>query len=216
MTVGDFAILLIRHPVVVLLAFLLTVGGMLRIVTEPPIYQSRAVVNFVMPGSAAFENFNVNLVVAASVTSLRLNSSQGEERVRARGGTAPYKVVLANRGNDEQPVYDQPYVTLLVTSPDPVQVGSTLTALQEVLRADLSERQLASGARPNALISARVVESSDKPTPFTGRRARALAALAVFGALLMVAGAMVAERHPIRLGRRWRRPAAPAVPAPSE
>jgi hypothetical protein len=208
-TIGDFAILLIRHPVVVLLAFLLAVGGMLRIVTEPAIYQSRAVVNFVMPGTTGFENFNISLVVAASVTSLRLNSEQGQERVHAQGGTAPYKVLLANRGNDEQPIHDQPYVTLLVTSTDPAMTGRTLSVLLKVLQADLNERQLEAGARPDAVITAKVVESSDKPTPLTGRRARSLGALALLGALAMIAGALVAERHPIRIRRRLARSAQP-------
>lgn len=202
MTIGDFANLLFRHPVVVLVTFLLAVGGMLRIVTEPTIYQSRAVVNFVMPGTTAFENFNISLVVAASVTSLRLNSEQGRERVRAAGGSAPYKVVLANRGNDEQPILDQPYVTVIVSSTDPAMTGHTLNALLKVLHADLNERQREAGARPDAVISAKVVESSDKPTPLTGRRARSLAALALLGGLAMIAGALLAERHPIRIRRR--------------
>lgn len=202
MTIGDFAILLIRHPVVLLLAFILTVGGMLQIVTKPPIYQSSAVVNFVMPGSATFETFSVNLVVAASVSSLRLNSEQGKDRVHARGGTAPYKIMLANRGNDEQPVYDQPYVTLVVNSTDRAQTARTLTALLDVLRADLYERQTQAGARPETVIATRVVESSTTPMPLTARRPRALAAMAIFGLLIAIAGAMVAERHPFRFGRR--------------
>jgi hypothetical protein len=201
MTIGDFANLLIRHPMVVLVTFLLAVGAMLRIVTEPPIYQSRAVVNFVMPGTTAFENFNTSLVVAASVTSLRLNSEQGRERVRTEGGGAPYKVLLANRGNDEQPIYDQPYVTLLVNSTDPAMTGRTLNALLKVLEVDLNERQREAGARPDAVITAKVVESSDKPMPLTGRRARSLAALALLGGLAMIAGALMAERHPVRLRR---------------
>ena len=202
MTIGDFANLLIRHPIVVLLTFVLAVGAMLRIVTERPIYQSRAVVNFVMPGTTAFENFNTSLVVAASVTSLRLNSEQGRQRVTAAGGSAPYKVVLANRGNDEQPILDQPYVTLIVSSTERAMADHTLNALLKVLHTDLNERQREAGARPDAVISAKVVESSDEPMPLTGRRMRSLAALAVLAVLTMIAGALMAERHPVRIRRR--------------
>jgi hypothetical protein len=207
MTIQDFALLLWRHPVVVLLVALLAAGGALHIATERPAYETRAVVNFLMPGSANFENFNISLVIDAAVTSLSLDSEDGARRVRRAGGTATYNVVLANRGNDEQPVHDQPYVTLVVRSKDPAEATRTLAVLLNVLRADVRDRQLGQGARPDALITTQVVASSDRPIALISRRTRALAAIALAGLLAMVTAARLADRHPrFRLRRLLRSP----------
>jgi hypothetical protein len=205
MTIQDLALLLWRHPVVVLLVGLVAAGAALQIVTERPAYETRAVVNFLMPGSANFENFNISLVVEGAVTALALDSPEGTARVRRRGGTAAYNVVLANRGNDEQPVHDQPYVTLIVNSRDPAQALHTLGVLLNVLRADLRDRQLRAGALPGALVTTQVVASSDRPMPLISRRTRALAAIGAAGLLAMMAGARLAERYP-RFRRRLRSP----------
>ncbi|WP_433181489.1 hypothetical protein [Actinoallomurus sp. CA-150999] len=202
MTIQDFALLLWRHPVVVLLAIFVTAGAALHLVTERPAYETRAVVNFLMPGSTGFENFNISLVVEGAVTALSLDSQDGAARVRRQGGTAAYDVVLANRGNDEQPVHDQPYVTLIVNSRDPAQASRTLAVLIGVLRADVRDRQVAAGARPDALITTQVVASSDRPIPLVSRRTRALAAIGAAGLLAMLVAALMAERHPrLRLRR---------------
>jgi hypothetical protein len=196
MTIQDFALLLRRHPVVVLLVALLAAGAALQIVTQRPAYETRAVVNFLMPGSANFENFSISLVVEGAVTTLSLDSEDGVARVRRAGGTAKYDVVLANRGNDEQPVHDQPYVTLIVNSRDPAEASRTLTALLNVLRADVRDRQLRAGARPDALITTQVVASSDRPIALISRRTRALAAIGLAVLLAMMTAARLAERLP--------------------
>lgn len=202
MTVQDLALLLWRHPLAVLLVVLATAGAALHTVTARPVYETRAVVNFLMPGSANFENFNVSLVVAGTITSLNLDSPRGAEQVRAQGGTADYQVALANRGNDEQPVHDQPYVTLIVSSHSPAEATHTLTVLLDVLRSGLRDRQLAQGARPESLITTRVVASSDRPIALLSRRSRALAAIALAGLLGTVVAALIAERYPrLRLRR---------------
>jgi hypothetical protein len=206
MTIQDFALLLWRHPVVVLLVALLAAGAALQIVTERPAYETRAVVNFLMPGSANFENFSISLVIEGAVTTLSLDSGDGVARVRRAGGTADYDVVLANRGNDEQPVHDQPYVTLIVNSHDPAQASRTLTALLNVLRADVRDRQLRAGARPDALITTQVVASSDRPIALISRRSRALAAIGLAGLLAMIIVARLAERFPLPRLRLRRSP----------
>jgi hypothetical protein len=195
MTVHDLFSVLRRHPIIVMLVILLTAGAGIRLITEHPVYESRVVVNFSMPGDAGFGDFTFSVLVAAQITTESLNSAQGNSAVRALGGRATYEVVLANRGNEKFPVYDQPYVTLIVDSRDRAQTTATLDVLLRVLQAQLAGRQSDTGAQSQDFISAKAVTGSSTPVPQLPRRSRALGAIALAGLLALLALPLVADRR---------------------
>jgi hypothetical protein len=195
MTVHDLFSVLRRHPIIVMLVIVLTAGAAIRLIADHPVYESRVVVNFSMPGDAGFGDFTFSVLVAAQITTESLNSVQGNAAVRALGGRATYEVVLANRGNEKFPVYDQPYVTLIVDSRDEAQTTTTLDDLLTVLQTQLADRQSQTGATPRDFISAKAVTGSSTPVPQLPRRSRALGAIAMAGLLALLALPLIADRH---------------------
>lgn len=195
MTVHDLFAALRRHPIIVLIVILLTAGAGIRLITEHPVYESRVVVNFSMPGDAGFGDFTFSVLVAAQITTESLNSAQGQSAVRALGGLATYEVVLANRGNDKFPVHDQPYLTVIVDSRDLAQTTTTLDAVLNVMQTRLADRQRQAGSQPADFISAKAVTGSNTPVAQLPRRSRALGAIALAGLLALLALPLIADRH---------------------
>lgn len=214
MAIRDFAAVLRRHPWVTLAVAVLTALPVLRAQTAPPRYEARSVVTFLSPKAPfprnAFASFTPALVTMAEVSSRWLASEAARGRVRAAGGTADFQVVLANRGNQELPVHDQPNLTVIVTAKDAGRTRATLLAVLAVLRDRLRAQQAADGARPGSLISWQVTAGSDRAVPVSGRPSRAVLALLVLGALATILAAVTADRR-----RRWAdAPARAAAPAP--
>jgi hypothetical protein len=206
MSIRDFAEVLQRNFLVALLLIALTLFAAARVRTNPPIYQARTVVTLLAPPTSfprnSYASFTPDLTVMAEVTTRDMSSDQGRARVRRSGGTGDYQVILANRGNQELPIHDQPYLTVMASSPDPVRARQTLQAVLDIMHADLTARQVAEGATPSSLISGKLTTITSRPEAQTGRPTRTLAAITILGLLGIMYGTLLADRYRSRLRRR--------------
>lgn len=208
MTIRDYLVALRRQPVVALVGAALTLLLLVRAEIAPPDYQARAVVTLLSPQVPFprnnYASFSPDLVIAAEVSARSLSSAAGQRRVRQAGGTAGFEVARANRGNQELPIYDQPYLTFTTNSGDSGRAKRTLLAALAVFRSDLRQRQVQEGAKPGSLIGWRITAITNRPIPQTGQPSRELLAIGLLGSIGTVFAAILAERHRRRLGRLGR------------
>ncbi|TDD82366.1 hypothetical protein [Actinomadura rubrisoli] len=208
MAVRDFLMALRRNIWVTLVAVVLTAVVVVRVETAAPSYEARSVVTFLSPQSPfprnSFASFTPALVTMAEVSARWLDSPAGRDAVRAEGGDTGFQVVLANRGNQEQPIHDQPYLTLLVKADDPVRAHQSLLKVLGVLRDRLRREQSVQGAQPGSYISWQIAAGSDRAVPVIGRPSRAVLAVLLIGGIGALYAAVTADR------RRSRRRGAPA------
>jgi hypothetical protein len=211
MTFHDFVPMLWRNLVVVLLIAGLTMLFAFRAATAAPSYQARYVITLLQPSAPfprnSYASFTPDLVFMGEVAATLLSSGAGHQKVRQAGGTAPYQIVLVNRGSEQYPIRDQPYLALSATSPDSAQAQRTLMTLLQVLESEIRNRQLEAGALPGSLISWRVTKSTSDPIPLTGQPTRELLGIAILGTIGTVYAAVLADRFGlrIRLPRRRRK-----------
>jgi hypothetical protein len=203
--VRNFVAVLRRNPLVSLGLIVLTLLTAVGVMTIPPAYQARTVVTFLAPPTSlprnSYASFTPDLTVMAEVAARDMAGPPSRAAVRRAGGTADYEVVLANRGNEELPIHDQPYVTVLTSSRDPAAAQRTLQAVLGVLRANLTARQTRVGASAGSLVSWKLTAVTNQPVPQSGRPTRTLAAIAVLGVLGTVYGTLLADRRRSRPAR---------------
>ncbi|MQY03465.1 hypothetical protein [Actinomadura macrotermitis] len=213
MTLRDFVAAVFRRPLVALVMVALTAALAFQTVARSPTYEARSVLTFLSPLKApqnAFSNFPPYLVLMADVSARVLASPVGHRAVRRQGGTADFQVLLANRGSQEVPIHDQPYLTVVTRSTSRAAAQRTLVLVQQVLHQELRTRQLKAGADPRSLISWRITASTSQPLADTGKPSRQLAGVLLLGLLGTVYAALLADRFAPRLRLRARaaRPAA--------
>ncbi|MFC6878538.1 MULTISPECIES: hypothetical protein [Actinomadura] len=205
MTFRDFFVSVRRRPLVTLIMAALTGLVALQTLAAAPSYEARAVLTFLSPQPSSrntFATFPPFLVLMAEVSARGLDSPAGRRAVRRAGGRAGFQVALANRGSQEVPVHDQPYVTISSASTRPAEARRTLQAVEDVLRDELRRRQVEAGARGRSVITWRVTESTRDPIAITGMPTRRLAAILLMGAIATVYAAVLADRRAPRLNAR--------------
>jgi len=206
--VRDFFGALVRNPLVVLLFAALTAIPLIRVELAEPRYQARSVVTFLSPAAPfprnAFASFTPALVTMAEVSSRWLQGSVARRTIRAEGGTGQYQVLIANRGSEEVPIHDQPYLTVTTTAAEPGQARQTMQTVLKVLRNKLRSDQVNEGARPGSYISWQITAGSDRPVAVAGRPSRALIAIMLIGGLGAVYAAVTVDRRRRRADRRDR------------
>ncbi|WP_131740488.1 hypothetical protein [Actinomadura roseirufa] len=204
MAIRDFVAALRRNLWVTMTAIVLTVLVIGRMETLPTDYEARSVVTFLSPKSPfprnAFASFTPSLVTMADVSARWLNSRDGRRAVVAEGGDRGFQVLLANRGNQEQPIHDQPYLTVVATARAPEQAHQTLLKVLGVLRDRLRRVQAAQGAQPGSYISWQIAAGSDRPVPVVGRPSRAALAVLLIGGIGAVYAAVTVDRRRRRAG----------------
>jgi hypothetical protein len=207
MTIRDLIVALRRHPVVVLVVVALTGATAWRIDTAAPVYRSEVTVALVNQDANgnSYSSFSANLLVVAHITGEQMNDGTTRDRVVAAGGARDYRVSMINRGNDEVPLYDQPYLDVYYDSPSPARATATIRATLSVLGATLRERQLTAGASGQALVGFRTVSGDEQPTLISPGPKRSLAAVLLIGLILMIFITRVADRRPTIDLTRWRR-----------
>ncbi|WP_242884381.1 hypothetical protein [Actinomadura litoris] len=209
MAIRDFVVALRRNPLVTILAVVLTALAVVRVELAAPRYEARTVVTFLTPPSSfprnVYASFTPALVTMAEVSSRWLDSADGRRAVRAAGGRGGFEVALANRGNQEQPIHDQPYLVLTVSAGSAEGARGTLLKLLGVLNDRVRSVQAAQGARPGSFITWRVAAGSDRAVPATGRPSRAFLAILLIGGIGGTCAAVTADR------RRRRRTSAPSA-----
>ncbi len=187
-----------RHRAAVLIVLVMTVGAAWALLRSAPVYTDSATVAFTAPRAEGLFNDVNGLLTVDALTADSVMSEQGQQQVRAAGGTASYKVALINLNDEDYPNYSDPYVTVTTTSTDPAATTRTFTALMSVLDKDLAAMQARDGAIPTAQIKARTIAAPSGPVDQTGSQKRVLLALL---ALAVIAAFMLSrflDRHPVR------------------
>jgi hypothetical protein len=201
----EIAALLRRHVVAVLVVAAIAAGVAYSIKRAPLTYQESATVYFTGPTSAANPNpyvtFSDALVEAAGTVAIIAMSPQGQQQVRAAGGTTAYDVALVNSYNLEFPLYGTPAVTVTSTSQDPTAVHQTFTSVTKVLERDLAERQAQVGVAPAHRIGIHIVNDTG-PVALVGSSKRVFAGLLVLTIIAALFVASFLDRHRLRLGLR--------------
>ncbi|MFC5751795.1 hypothetical protein [Actinomadura rugatobispora] len=206
MTIRHFGGALRRHPVVTLAAVTLTLLLALHVKTARPDYEVRSAITLLSPRAPfprnAYAGFTPALVTNAEISARTMGSEAGRRQVRAAGGTASYQVLLANRGNMEQPIHDQPHLTVTAVASTAEDARRTHAAVLEVMWRQLLDRQRVQGALPGSLISWQVTAGSGRPVPVTGRPSRRLLAIGLLGAVLTLYAAVAADRRRVTVASR--------------
>ena len=194
--------MLLRHRVAI--AIVALVAGMLsyQLIRESPGYTDSGSVTFTAPnGSVSMFQNTRSLQVVEEVTASYMMGSQGEQQVRAAGGTAPYSVAMLNLYNEEFPDYSQPYITIAAMSHHPEAAQQTFQAVLRVLLTATAMLQEQAGATPKNTVKATLAAAPTGAMAQDGSHKRSYAALAVLTIIAMYLVASV-------LDRRRRRPAA--------
>jgi hypothetical protein len=210
MTIRDVFVTLRRHPIVVCVVLALTAVTAWRIDTAPPLYRSEVTVALVNQDAQgnAYSSFGANLLVVAAISEQEMNDESARDRVVAAGGAHDYRISMINRGNDERPLYDQPYLDVYYDSPSPARAAATVRATIGVLGEQLRDRQLAAGASGRALVGLHTISGDEEPIMISPGHTRSLAAVLLIGLIVMIFIARLAEHHPaLDLSRRLRRTA---------
>jgi hypothetical protein len=197
-----------RHRIAI--AIVALAAGMLgyHLVRGNPGYIDSGSVHFIAPKNSVsmFQNTR-SLLVVEEAAAWYMMGSQGEQQVRAAGGTATYNVAMLNLYNEEFPNYGQPYVTIAVMSHYPEVARQTFRAVLGVLLKATVMLQEQVGATPKNEVRATLVAEPTGPIAQGGSHKRSYAALAVLTIIAIYTIARVLDRRRHRRHRR-RRPAA--------
>lgn len=204
MTLPEIPALIWRHVVAVLLVLAISAGAAYSIKRTPPTYQESVTAVFIAPPSAQFPNpyasFNSALITTAELMTRYLMGPQGQQQVRAAGGTAEYAVSLVNLYNQQYPNYSQPYAQISALSTDPGTVHKTFLAVTQLLTDRLTETQ----AQEDVPVRSRVgihIAADAGPLVQPGSSKRVFAGLLVLTIVAVLFVAAFLDKHPIRLRR---------------
>jgi hypothetical protein len=205
----DIVALLRRHLIAVLVVCAVVGGYGYHVIHKNPGYVDAATVGFVGPraGGSVFSNYR-GLLSTEEATAWFMMGPQGEQEVRAAGGTTDYNVALSNSFNEEYPDYSTPYVDVTTTSLDPTAAANTFTAVMKVLTTSLAAQQRREGARSQSEITTVMAAAPTGPRSQGGSHKRSLAALAVLMIIAVFLTASLLDRRRPRsrgLGIRSRR-----------
>jgi hypothetical protein len=180
------------------LVILLTAAAGLYVKKTSSWYESRVTIAFVTTTTffhgQLYDHFTDNQVFAA-ITSKRLFANPGTLReIRRRGGTARLDYNVAHWGNEEVPVYDQPYATIRAISKDPAESRRTLDVALSLLTERLDAWQRDNGAGDRLMINWQPIDSIRGPEKQGLQVNRALAVLLLTGMVVTVWAAILAGR----------------------
>jgi hypothetical protein len=225
----DFVIALRRNWGVALVVAAITLVLVAHDVTTKPTYQTRAVITLLSPEAPfprnAYASFTPGLVVMSDVLAKSMTTAAARRTVVRDGGRGEFQVVLFNRGSEQYPIFDEPYLTVTTNAPSPAEAMATQRAVLAALDKELQQRQAKGGARPGSYISWRVTADTASAIMITGQPSRQLLATMILGFVVAVYASLLSDRHGHRLrsalrGLRRRRlttvpPAVPTVDAGS-
>jgi hypothetical protein len=204
----EIAGLLWRHLLAVLAVLIVAAGVAYTFKHTPPTYAETATLVFVPPHSGAHPNpleaSSGSILESAGTIAVQVMSPQGQQRVRAAGGTAQIDVELVNSYNLEYPDYSNPYLTVTTTSADFPAVHRTFTAVNKVLNDEFMAEEVQNDVTPNNQIQI-VMAGDTGPLTQTGSSKRTLGGLIILTIVAIFAVAAFFDRHPVRLMRSGRR-----------
>jgi hypothetical protein len=145
------------------------------------------------------------LIVTSDMMARSMMSPESQQLVRQAGGSVGYQVDLVNLYNLEYPNYSVPYVTVSVTSGDPVAVENTFNAVLRVLTDELRSWQAGQGIPSINQIELYTLSGSKGVVSLSGSPMRSMAALLVLTIIALFLVAAFLDKHQIWL-RRFRAP----------
>lgn len=194
------------------LIFLVAAGAMAWVRFRSPLYQSSVTVAFITKTNhfqgEVYDHFTDNHIYMALATARYFDNPGTRERLRSMGGTAAFHFDVAHWGNEELPVYGQPYATLQSLSDDSNESINTLNLALKLLTEKVRRLQTASGASGRVMIKWEPIGSIIGPDRQGLQRGRATVGIALIAVLGSVAVLSMTRARPG--GRPGRSPAPPA------
>ncbi|MFC4529939.1 hypothetical protein [Sphaerisporangium dianthi] len=156
-----------------------------------PLYQSSVTVAFITKTDhfkgEVYDHFTDNHIYMALATARYFDNPSTKERLRAMGGTAAFHFEVAHWGNEELPVYGQPYANLQALSDNPKESIDTLNLALQFLTQKLQRLQTSSGASGKVMIKWQPIGSVMGPERQSLQRGRAMAGIVLTTLLSSVA-----------------------------
>lgn len=217
MTARGLIAIFLRRWYIVAFGAILTVAGMYVTLHQPGVYWTKVTVILLAPAEEYFPNKiqdpHYALAPMAGVIVKEWNrdrkptlTASGETTLFGEGKVDEVQVRMPNQGSQWRPLYLSPNIDVQVVGSDPATVQERAVQTGEELATILDREQDDLGV--NAKLRITSVQSPEAPTVYyvAGSRPRALAALALFGALSTFALTYWIDRL---LGRRRRRRSTP-------
>ncbi|GGK79523.1 hypothetical protein Sme01_21670 [Sphaerisporangium melleum] len=161
-----------------------------------------------------YDHFTDNHIYMALATARYFDNPGTKQRLRAMGGTALFQFQVAHWGNEELPVYGQPYANLQALSDDPDEAKVTLDLALKLLDKKLENLQTSAGANGRVMIKWEPLGDVIGPVRQSLQRGRSMAGIALMVLLASVAVAFAtrdrgADQHRPQPGRPTRATAGP-------
>ncbi|MEU8266276.1 hypothetical protein AB0B89_03850 [Sphaerisporangium sp. NPDC049002] len=138
------------------LIFLVAACAVLWVRYRSPLYQSSVTVAFITKTNhfqgEVYDHFTDNHIYMALATARFFDNPSTQERLRSMGGTASFHYAVAHWGNEELPVYGQPYASMQALSDNPKESIDTLNLALQLLTQKLQRLQTSAGATGRVMI----------------------------------------------------------------
>ncbi|GAA5081970.1 hypothetical protein GCM10023259_090760 [Thermocatellispora tengchongensis] len=176
----------------------MALAGVFYVKYRSPWYESRVTIAFVTTTTGfhgqLYDHFSDNQVFTAIAAGRLFDNPRTRAEIRALGGHARLTFDVAHWGNEEVPVYDQPYATVRSVSQDPVESRRTLDIALKLLTDRLKGWQTSSGANGKLMITWQPIDTIVGPVPQSLQINRASAGLMAIGGLLALWAAATVGR----------------------
>ncbi|MEU9887118.1 hypothetical protein [Sphaerisporangium sp. NPDC051011] len=173
------------------LVFLLAGFAVWWVRYKSPLYQSVVTVAFITKtnhfAGEVYDHFTDNHIFMALATARYFDNPGTQERLRAMGGTADFSYKVAHWGNEELPVYGQPYATLQSLSDDPKESIDTLNLALKLLTQKVEKLQTSSGASGRVMIKWETIGSIFGPQRQPLQKSRATVGIGLIAVLASAA-----------------------------
>ncbi|WP_214409870.1 hypothetical protein [Sphaerisporangium fuscum] len=140
-----------------------------------------------------YDHFTDNHIYMALVTARYFDNPSTRERLRRMGGTADFSYEVAHWGNEEVPVYGQPYASLQTLSRDPKLSMDTLNIALKLLTEKVQQLQTAAGANGRVMIKWQPIDTVRGPELQSLQKGRATVGIGLM-TILAVAGVLSLTR----------------------
>ncbi|GII80759.1 hypothetical protein Sru01_57410 [Sphaerisporangium rufum] len=191
------------------LIFLVAAGSVLWVRYRSPLYQSSVTVAFVTKTQnfrgEVYDHFTDNHIFMALATGRFFDNPGTRDQLRRMGGTAAFDYRVAHWGNEELPVYGQPYATMQALSDDPVETLETVNLALRLLGQKTQRLQAGAGASGKVMIKPEIIGSIIGPERQGLQKTRATVGVGLMALLAMV-GVLTVTRD-----RRREPPVGPAA-----
>jgi hypothetical protein len=169
------------------LIFLVAACAVYWVRYRSPLYQTSVTVAFVTKTSRfqgeVYGHFTDNHIYMALATARYFDNPGTRQRLRALGGTARFDFEVAHWGNEEMPVYGQPYATLQALSADAEESKVTLDLALRLLTQKLNSLQTSAGADGRVMIKWETIGDIIGPQRQGLQRGRSMVGIALLAVL---------------------------------